>query len=76
MSRHSSAKVGPEIFFFMSTIILGAIFPLFWLWFLPRYSVAFNILATKSGITPFNSLVLIEFLLWPIVMIIYFRARM
>jgi hypothetical protein len=75
MSRHSSAKMGPEIFFFMATIVLGAIFPLFWLWFLPRYSIAFNTLAVKSGISPFNSLILMEFFAWPIVMIIYFKAR-
>ena len=76
MSRHAVAKTGPEIFFFMSTIVLGAIFPLIWLWFLPRNSVAFNTLAIRSGIAPFDSLILIEFFAWIFVMIVYLRARM
>lgn len=59
----------------MSTIILGAIFPLFWLWFLPLNSVAFNQLSNNSGIKPFDSLILIEFFAWPFVMIVYLRAR-
>lgn len=76
MSRHSSVgTLGPELFFFMSTIILGAIWPLFWLWFLPKYSLAFNTLAARSGIAPFDSLILMEFFAWPVVMILYFRMR-
>ena len=47
-----------------------------WLWFLPQNSVAFNTLAKKSGIAPFDSLILIEFFAWICVMIVYFRERM
>jgi len=76
MSRHSIGRTGPEVFFFTSTIVLGAIFPLIWLWFLPRNSAAFNTLASRSGIAPFDSLILIEFFAWIFVMIVYLRERM
>jgi hypothetical protein len=77
MSRHSMGNhTGMYVFFFMSAFILGAIFPLFWLWFLPQNSVAFNTLANKSGIKPFDSLMLMEFLVWPVVMSIFLRGTM
>lgn len=75
MSRHSVGSLGPELFFLMSTFMLGVFIPLFWLWFLPQNSVAFATLARKSGIAPFDSLMLMEFFAWPIVMIIYMRMR-
>ena len=76
MSRHSIGRTAPEVFFFTSSIVLGAIYPLIWLWFLPRYDATFNTLASRSGIAPFDSLILIEFFAWIFVMIVYFRERM